>query len=103
MKIVTNKTTRPVAWKLFEIITLIAVVFLIAFKSAPETNKAEVNQVNGLFIFSDSKPIAKYTYIGTIRNNGISLNPKYTNVRDKMINKLKEKYPEANGVILFLN
>ncbi len=69
----------------------------------PDTNKAEVNSIQGMFIFTDSKPVADYQYLGTIKTNNQLIEPQYLNVRDELIKKLKKKFPDANGIIFSFN
>lgn len=78
---------------------------MIGFKAAPDTNRAEVNSVQGLLIFTDSRPVAEYSYLGTVKGPGpYGLDdPQYTNVRDVLIKRAKKQFPEANGIILQLN
>jgi hypothetical protein len=90
-------------WRIIDMVAVVVVFALIAFRVPHDTNKAEVNQVQGIFIFTDSKPVADYTYLGTIKSSFVSLNPQYTNIRDRLISKLKEKFPQANGAILSFN
>ena len=81
-----------------------AVLFrCIAFKKSASTNKAEVNSIQGMMIFTDSKPVADYKYIGTVSLSAISFNEQYQEVRDKLIKKAKKQYPDANAIILQLS
>jgi len=67
--------------------------------------KAEVNQLQGVYVFVDSKPVKEYQYLGTVKN-GMRLagSAQYQPVRDKLLKKLKEDYPQADGAIFsFVN
>jgi hypothetical protein len=65
---------------------------------------ATVNQVQGVYIFIDSKPVAEYTYLGTVDTKGIATdNPQYTIIRDKLIGRIKKDWPAADGVIFSFN
>lgn len=78
---------------------------LIATKPAPETNRAEVNQVQGFFIFTDSKPVSSYKYLGTTQSTGHFIGrsgAQYENTRDRLLNKLRKDFPNADGAILHL-
>lgn len=68
--------------------------------SPPEKSTAQVNQVQGLYIFTDSKPVLEYEYLGTVKAALTLRSPQYTDVRDKLIRKAKEEFPGAEGVIL---
>ncbi len=84
-------------------VTLLLLIGSLAWNKTPDINKAEVNQVQGIFIFTDCKPLSSYTYLGTINHNTSSWNPQYTNVRDKIIDKVRKQYPQADGIIFYLN
>lgn len=67
---------------------------------------SKVQKMQGLFVFCDSEPVAEYEYLGTIESDRKTVKwnqePQYTVVRDALIKDVKEKFPEANGVILHL-
>ena len=63
-----------------------------------------MNQVNGCYLFIDSKPVSSYDYLGTVEisNKDLRKNPgsgQFQHLRDILIKKAKEKYPNAEGVI----
>ncbi len=62
---------------------------------------AEVEQLQGLYIFTDSKPLMEYEYLGTVSNKGsLGLgDTQYSGVRDKLISRCKKDYPQADGII----
>lgn len=65
-------------------------------------NTAEVNSLQGLYIFTDCKPVNEYEYLGTVKS-AISLgDDQYSGVRDRLIKKSKKEYPSADGLILSL-
>ncbi len=83
-------------------------LLLFAFTSIKfEATKgtAEVNQIQGLYIFTDSKPVKEYEYLGTVKTSSVVSvgSTQYQPVRDKMIKKLKKDFPEADGAIFFFN
>jgi hypothetical protein len=87
----------------------LALTFLIAFTSdkTQEVKKstAEVDQVQGLYIFTDSKPLYEYEYLGSVKN-GVRIvgSSQYQPVRDGLIKKIKKEYPQADGAIFhFVN
>ena len=87
---------------IFSAIIFIAVGFSVKHNS--EKAQATVNQVQGVYIFIDSKPVADYTYLGTVDTKGVvSSNPQYTVVRDKLIKRIKKDWPAADGVIFSFN
>lgn len=72
-------------------------------QSTTEKDLARVEQLQGIYIFSDCKPVAKYKYLGTIkRNTGGFGGSQYADVRDGLIKQIKKEYPEADGIILIL-
>lgn len=58
---------------------------------------AIVNQVYGVSVFIYSKPASKYDYLGSIEKLMLADKPEYT--IESMIEKMKKKYPDANGII----
>lgn len=75
---------------------------LLAFDNTSyEPNKAtgEVELMQGLYIFTDSKPVLEYEYLGTVKTV-FAMDVQYQGTRDKMIRKAKKKYPEAEGIII---
>src|SRR5262245_29918473 len=87
----------------------LALTVLVASGRKPaydsKNSTAEVNQIEGLLIFTDSKPVKEYEYLGTVKSNGtMGLgNPQYEGVRGRLIKKVKSEYPKADGVIMYLN
>lgn len=69
-----------------------------------KNSTAEVNQVEGLLIFTDCKPVKEYEYLGTVKSNtGGFGNAQYEGVRNRLIKKVKSEYPKADGAIMYLN
>lgn len=87
------------------LITLVLVSYgLLAANVLPHNNKAEVNQLQGIYIFTDSKPVQDYNYLGTVKNGfRVAGSSQYTATRDRMIKKLKESYPDADAAIFYFN
>ena len=66
-------------------------------------NTAEVDQIEGFYIFSDCKPVNEYEYLGTVSSNtGGFGGTQYEQVRDRLIKKVKKEYPKADAIILTL-
>ncbi len=83
----------------------ICLVFIFAFKEAwyePNKATAETFQIEGLYIFTDSKPVTPYVYLGEV-DLGFVSGTQYENVRKNLIKRAKQKYPTAEGIILHLN
>ncbi len=80
----------------------ITLTTIVAFKIAnyePKKATGEVEQMQGLYIFTDSKPVLEYEYLGTVKAI-IGWDSQYQGVRDKLISKAKKEFPSADGVIM---
>lgn len=76
----------------------------IKFNYEVRKNTAEVNKIEGLYIFTDSEPVSDYEYLGTVKTNIFQTsNSQYEGVREGLIKQVKKKYPNANGALLYLN
>jgi len=64
----------------------------------PQKKTAEVEQMEGLYIFTDCKPVLEYEYLGTVKAS-IGWSAQYQSVRNKLIKKAKKEFPNAEGVI----
>ena len=86
---------------------VLSVVLLSATVYSYEIRKstAEAEQIEGLYVFVDSKPVSEYTYLGTVKGAGVgaSFNPQYNTIRNAMLKKVRKEYSSADGVILHLN
>lgn len=60
---------------------------------------ARVNQLQGIYVFTDSRPDGPYTYLGTVKQSGTFRSNQYSTVRDLLIKRLKNDYPGADGAI----
>ena len=61
-------------------------------------NTAEVNEVQGIAVFVDSKPVKEYEFLGTEK---AIFNDKYSSARDVLVKKARKEYPTANAIILY--
>lgn len=77
----------------------VAIVGLFAFKQTVKKNLAEVEQIEGYYIFVNSNPVNEFTYLGTVQAGGGFGSSQFTDVRDKLIKKTKKEYPKADGII----
>jgi len=85
-------------------VTLVVLLLtcLLAIRPAPGGDKemARVNQQQGCYLFVDSKPTADYTFLGTVKTSAVHLgSSQYQGVRDLLIKKIKNDYPDADGII----
>jgi len=88
---------------IFSVLIIIAVGFSTNHYTSDKAT-ATVNQVQGVYIFIDSKPVAPYDYLGTVDTKGITTsNPQYIVIRDKLIKRIKKDWPAADGVIFSFN
>jgi len=66
----------------------------------PKKSTGEVEQLQGLYIFVDSKPVKEYEYLGSVKST-ISLgDSQYTGVRDRIIKKAKKDFPQADAIMI---
>lgn len=68
----------------------------------PKHSTAEVEFINGFYVFTDSRPVSDYQYLGSV-SVSFATNAQYSPIRDKLLKKARKEYPEANGIILHLN
>lgn len=66
----------------------------------PKKSTGEVDQFQGLFIFVDSKPVMEYEYLGTVKSSVSFGDSQYTGVRDRIIKKAKNDFPQADAIII---
>lgn len=89
-----------------KVIFATVIIFVVGFSAKHNSDKANavVNQVQGVYIFIDSKPVAEYEYLGTVSTKGVvSSNPQYLVIRDKLLKRIKKDWPSADGVIFSFN
>lgn len=70
---------------------------------SPKPSTAEVNEFNGILIFSDSKPVSEYESLGTITTTFFMFDSQYESVKTNLVKRAKKKFPQANGIILKLS
>lgn len=79
-----------------------SIVALFSFKSSLydiKPNTAETEQINGLYIFKDCKPVKEYEVLGTVKLKFIMNSSVYSDARDYLILEAKEKYTSGQGLI----
>lgn len=79
----------------------IALLFAFTVEFQPSKTTAEVNQEQGLYIFTDSKPVLEYEYLGTISSSGAFGGSQYADVKQRLIKKCKKDFPQADGIIFY--
>lgn len=65
----------------------------------PRKSTAEVEQYQGVYVFSDCKPVCEYDYIGKVNAFWVMKND-YETIRDEIVRLVKKKHKEANAVII---
>jgi hypothetical protein len=65
-------------------------------------NTGEAEQLEGLYVFVDSKPVSEYDFLGSV-TAGLTLSQQYTSRRDNLVKNAKKKFPAADAIILHFN
>jgi len=68
----------------------------------PSYSTSEALKIDGILIFSDSKPVMPHDSLGIVEL-GIISGTQYETVRNNLIKRARKTYPNADGVILNLN
>ncbi len=61
-------------------------------------NTAEVEQIQGIYIFVKNKPVKDFEYIGTVKGPFIG-NHEFDNLVEIMVKNAKKEFPNANALI----
>lgn len=64
-------------------------------------SRASVNQVQGIYVFTDSRPADPYEYLGSVKSTVTFGGSQYQATRDRLIKRLKNDFPTAQGAILY--
>ncbi len=83
----------------------IALTIILGFsviRYTPSYSTSEVLKIDGLFIFSDSKPVMPHDSLGVV-DLGFVSGTQYETVRNNLLKRAKRAYPNADGIILNLN
>lgn len=62
-------------------------------------SKAQPDQVQGLYIYYKSKPVSETEYLGTVKA-GITWSGSPAQLLNKLLKKVKDDYPAAQGIIV---
>ena len=79
----------------------LSISILVAFTSMNyevKFNTAEVEQIQGLYIFVKNKPVKEFEYIGTVKGPLIG-NHEFDNLVELMVRNAKKEFPNANALI----
>ena len=85
------------------LISLLAIA-MFSFKNEEDKvdkSKAVVNQIDGFYIFSDSKPLMAHDTLGIVQAGFIS-GTQYNTIRTNLIKRARKKYTHADGLIMDL-
>lgn len=80
-------------------------VIIPAFKKAnyiPNESTAEVNKIDGFYVFTDSKPVLPFDLLGDVELGFVS-GTQYEDIKLNLIKRAKKKYPDGDGIILNLD
>lgn len=83
-------------------IAISAIVGFTATEYTVNKRTAEVEVIEGLHVFSNSKPVTPYDYITTVKP-GVTVNGYHSQVVNSIIRKVKKDYPTADGIIITSN
>lgn len=75
--------------------------FKIAYDATNKT--AEVNKVDGVYVFTDSQPVKDFEKLGEVKLTLGLGSSQYSDLRDKLIKKAKKDYPNTDAVILYFH
>jgi len=79
----------------------IAIIIAFAFRPTDQVKKdyASVNQVSGLYVFIESKPLADYEVLGTVKKTGMVWSGKAKEMQSILIRRAQDDYPKCEGII----
>lgn len=82
------------------LIPIIAIAVLASAFTLVDSDKekANVEQMDGLYIFIKSKPVAENDYLGSVKKS-LALTGNPEEMLNSMIKKVKKEYPSADGII----
>ena len=80
------------------VVFLATTAFTVSKALEPSKTSANVEQIQGLYLFIKSKPVLEYEYLGTCKTS-ITWSAKASEAINVMIKKVKKDYPSADGVI----
>jgi hypothetical protein len=80
---------------------LIVILFSISSKAQTQSKKdiASVEQAQGMFVFLQSKPLAEYEVLGTVKKTGLVLTGSPKEMYRILLRRAKKDYPNCDGII----
>jgi len=80
---------------------IMAVALLaMSFKLAIDKTNANVEQVNGIYVYAFAKPTAKYDILGTVKVKGMVSNEKGPHMVDLLTGYAKKDHPSGEAIIV---
>jgi hypothetical protein len=79
-------------------LTISGLVAFTAVNYESKKNTAEVDQIQGFYIFAKSKPVQEYEYLGTVKGPLVG-NHEFDNLVELMVKNAKKDFPNANALI----
>lgn len=73
--------------------------FGFAYKTLSDHRSAQVDQMQGVNVFVNSEPIDEFEYLGTVKSEMSFGSTQFSDVRDRLLKKLKKEFPTADGAI----
>lgn len=90
--------------KAFNLFVGLLLILLLASNTLSKKNAlAEVNKMQGVYLFTDSEPVQEYEHLGTVGNGVYLGSSQYEGVRNNLLKKALKKYPNADGIIFHLH
>ena len=91
--------------RIFISIAIVCAVGFTVKKTFIDKSAASVNQVQGIYLFIESRPAGEYEFLGNIKPQGRFWNvySKFEEARDALVKSVKEKYTSADGLIFHFN
>ncbi|MBL7789033.1 MAG: hypothetical protein JNL75_04275 [Chitinophagales bacterium] len=77
-------------------------IFLFSFKAdsyIPNKATAEVEQIEGFYVFTDSRPIMPYDTLGRVEI-GFLVVTEYCPTRNNLIQRARRKYKDGDGIFI---
>lgn len=86
------------------VVILVCVTLFLFFAFQDSTSNAGpaaalVNEKQGFYIFTDSRPLLPFDSLGIVELGFVS-GTQYESIRDHLISKARKKYASANGLIM---
>lgn len=72
----------------------------MSFKMAIDKSNANVEQVNGVYVYAFAKPTAKYDVLGMVKVKGMVSNEKGPHMVDLLSGYAKRDYPSGEAIIV---